>query len=118
MNSSFRAVVAEYKRPSTLTHAQRVTRLYRAALRTADSWACDRNLFIEEGRKIRQQFDDNKALDPASGCVAFDPFLELQQRERRRGRQKSRVLLEPVRRLAAAPAALCQTYLWKADATP
>ncbi len=69
MNSSFRAVIAEYKRPVTLTHAQRVTRLYRAALRTADSWACDRNLFIEEGRKIRQQFDDNKALDASSGCV-------------------------------------------------
>lgn len=69
MNTSFRAAVNEVRRTATetLTHKQRVTRLYRNALRTLDSWAADRELFHTEGQLIRDQFTAAKGLDPASG---------------------------------------------------
>ena len=46
-----------------LTHAQRVTRLYRASLRTLDSWACDREIFLTKGGEIRARFDAGKGAD-------------------------------------------------------
>jgi hypothetical protein len=65
---SFRVVQAFYRAPLALSHAQRVTRLYRAALRSLDSWACDREIFLARGEEIRARFTANKAADP--GCVA------------------------------------------------
>lgn len=52
---------------AALTHAQRVSRLYRASLRTLDSWACDKALWNEEATKLRAEFDANKAAN--AGCV-------------------------------------------------
>ena len=45
----------------SLSHAQRVTRLYRSSLRTLDSWACDREIFLTRGGEIRARFDAAKA---------------------------------------------------------
>lgn len=41
-------------------HAQRVTRLYRASLRTARDWVGDYDLWIEECIKIQARFHGNK----------------------------------------------------------
>lgn len=41
-------------------HAQRVTRLYRASLRTARDWVIDYDLWIEECIKIQARFKGNK----------------------------------------------------------
>ena len=64
---AFKVVQAFYRAPVTLSHAQRVTRLYRSALRTLDSWACDREIFLTQGEEIRARFTANKAAD--TGCV-------------------------------------------------
>ena len=67
---SFRVVSAFMRAPVTLTHKQRVTRLYRSSLRLLDSWAeGDRGTFLEGGAYIRGLFDANKNLDPEGGCV-------------------------------------------------
>ena len=69
MNKTFQEVAAAYRVVQTLSHAQQVTRIYRRALRTLDSWAIDRELFNEEATKIRAKFDANKALPATSGYV-------------------------------------------------
>ena len=60
---SFRIVQAFYRAPLNLSHQQRVTRLYRAALRTLDSWAMDREIFLQRGEEIRARFTTNKGAD-------------------------------------------------------
>jgi hypothetical protein len=72
MNKTFQEVAAAYRVVQTLSHAQQVTRMYRRALRTLDSWAIDRELFNEEATKIRAKFDANKALPATSGYVSED----------------------------------------------
>jgi hypothetical protein len=70
MNSTFTAVASAMRQKPVLSHAQRVTRLYRSALRVLDSWIMDRDLWCEEAAAIRQQFDANKHHPADSGCVA------------------------------------------------
>ena len=43
-----------------ITHAQRVTRLYRRALKNSLSWCIDRATWREEALKLRERFDANK----------------------------------------------------------
>lgn len=43
-----------------ITHAQRVTRLYRKALKNTLSWCIDRATWREEALRIRERFDANK----------------------------------------------------------
>lgn len=43
-----------------ITHAQRVTRLYRHALKNTLSWCIDRASWREEALRIRARFDANK----------------------------------------------------------
>mmetsp|Transcript_28674 Transcript_28674/g.67721 ORF Transcript_28674/g.67721 Transcript_28674/m.67721 type:complete len:157 (-) Transcript_28674:26-496(-) len=71
MNASFRGAVAQVQRASyeKLSHKQTVTRLYRRALKVADSWAIDRELFCRQGAEIRAQFDAFKHLSPEDGAV-------------------------------------------------
>ena len=66
---SFRAVSAFMRNAPALSHGQRVTRLYRAALRTLDSWVADRETFLVGGVHLRGLFNANKDLDPEGGCV-------------------------------------------------
>ena len=55
---SFREVAAASRMPrQELTHTQRVTRLYRNALRLQFSWAVQRSIYLEEAEKIRARFD-------------------------------------------------------------
>lgn len=61
----------------TLTHTQKVTRLYRSSLRLLDSWTVDRELFNEEATKVRAEFDANKNLPADSGYVhVFGQLLD------------------------------------------
>ena len=76
---SFRVVQAFYRAPVALTHAQRVTRLYRAALRTLDSWACDREIFLTRGEEIRARFNAHKTADPACVWLPRVVFLPIPQ---------------------------------------
>lgn len=69
MNKTFREVAAYYKQVVTLTHKQKVTRMYRRSLRMLDSWACDREIFLTRGEEIRKQFEENRHLDPNSGLT-------------------------------------------------
>ena len=43
-----------------LTHAQRVTRLYRRSLKHLLSWCIDRSLWRQEALKLRDRFDAAK----------------------------------------------------------
>ena len=46
-------------------HTKRVTRLYRSSLKNMLNWCVHRELWIEEGFKMRARFDANKDLkDP------------------------------------------------------
>ncbi len=73
LNSGFRTVVAAMKQTQVLTHTQKVTRLYRTALRLLDSWVIDRDLWNEEASKVRAQFDANKHFAPDAGYVPSSP---------------------------------------------
>mmetsp|Transcript_3362 Transcript_3362/g.5236 ORF Transcript_3362/g.5236 Transcript_3362/m.5236 type:complete len:159 (+) Transcript_3362:78-554(+) len=72
MNGSFKVAFDNYRmfQPS-LTHKQIVCRLYKDSLRLLESWAIDRNIFLDEAEKIRDRFDENANLDPASGRAKF-----------------------------------------------
>lgn len=77
MNKTYREVVSRFVgAQEPLSHKQTVTRLYKQSLKTLDNWVIDRRLWNEEACKIRAQFDDNRALDPESGCV-FAWFFSL-----------------------------------------
>ena len=65
MDASFRAAAAQYRQAAPkLTHAQRVCRIYRNALKTQNSWAVDRQVFIAEADKMRAEFDKHASLAP------------------------------------------------------
>lgn len=69
MSKSFREVAAYYRNVVNLTHSQRVTRLYRKSLRTLESWAVDREIFLRESERIRARFNAYKHADAAGGEV-------------------------------------------------
>ena len=50
---------------ATSAHALRVCRLYRSGLKNLMNWTVHRELWIEEGFKLRAQFDANKAVTNA-----------------------------------------------------
>ena len=63
MDASFRAAAAQYmQKAPTLTHSQRVVRLYRQGLKTQNSWCVDRAVFLEEADKMRARFDKHAHL--------------------------------------------------------
>jgi len=67
MDKSFREVVRSAQRGTgALTHAQRVTRMYRRSLRLSLDWAVERETFYIMAAEIRGKFDEAKALAPAS----------------------------------------------------
>ena len=49
----------------TLTHAQKVTRLYRKSLKHLLSWTIARDVWREQAIDLRDRFDDNKHVDLA-----------------------------------------------------
>ena len=67
MDKVFSEVAASFKAKLSLSHQQRVTRLYRRSLRELNSWVIDRELFCQESELIRAQFDANRLLDPHGG---------------------------------------------------
>ena len=77
LNPTFRTVVAAMKHVPVLSHTQRVTRLYRTALRLLDSWVIDRDLWNEEASKVRAQFEANRhhGVDSGYGRAACVPSL-------------------------------------------
>lgn len=50
-----------------ISHAQRVTRLYRASLRTSRDWLIDYELWIEDCIKIQARFRENKNVSLVEG---------------------------------------------------
>ena len=72
-----------------ITHAQRVTRLYRHALKNSLSWCIDRATWRAEALEIRARFDGNKHVqdrrlaqslvqqgeDELQGTLHPDPYL-------------------------------------------
>ena len=62
MNKAFREVSKQARNNNIgeLSHSQRVTRLYRQALRLTFSWCVDRQIFIEEAIKLRNRFNSVK----------------------------------------------------------
>lgn len=71
MNKAFREVTNFYRRAQfeELTHGQRVTRLYRNALRSLTDWRPKRHLWNTYAIQIRSEFDSNASLAPDSGYV-------------------------------------------------
>lgn len=71
MNRGMRPVFKELqefsKMPAEeLTHQQRVTRLYRGALRAHFNWAVKRQVFVQKAEELRREFDAKKHYSPAS----------------------------------------------------
>jgi NADH dehydrogenase (ubiquinone) 1 beta subcomplex subunit 9 len=52
-----------------ITHAQRVTRLYRASLRNSRDWVIDYDLWLIDAGKIQARFRANKDKSLAEGRV-------------------------------------------------
>ncbi|KAJ8609956.1 hypothetical protein CTAYLR_008087 [Chrysophaeum taylorii] len=72
MDAAFRIAASHYLQAMPkLTHSQKVCRLYRHFLKTANSWAVDRQIFIEHADEIRTAFDDNANIDPHSKKAAL-----------------------------------------------
>ncbi|CAM9777250.1 unnamed protein product [Choristocarpus tenellus] len=72
MNSSFRAASAQFlSKPQAITHKQEVCRLYRNALKLLDSWAIDRDVFIEEATIVRARFDEGSKCTPESARAKY-----------------------------------------------
>lgn len=70
LNASFRAVAATFARPAPkLTHSQQVCRLYRESLKQLQSWAIDRDVWLDEASAVRDQFDANAHFKVDSGRV-------------------------------------------------
>ncbi len=69
MNKTFRELAAYYARSQyeTLTHQQKVARLYRKSLRSLTDWKPKRYQWNAVACEIRAEFDANRAADPA--CV-------------------------------------------------
>ncbi len=67
MNKTFRELAAYYARSQyeTLTHQQKVARLYRRALRSLTDWKPKRYQWNAVACEIRAEFDSNRAADPA-----------------------------------------------------
>lgn len=61
-----------------LTHAQRVTRLYRNTLKHLLSWIIDRDEWRSEAMKLRAAFDANKNLKDVGHAATL---LEYGERE-------------------------------------
>jgi NADH dehydrogenase (ubiquinone) 1 beta subcomplex subunit 9 len=68
-----------------LTHQQRVTRLYRHALRTARDWYVDLDLWLERSREIQAEFRRHKNVGPREAQIllnrGLDRLLELRHPE-------------------------------------
>ena len=54
-----------------ITHAQRVTRLYRHVLKNSLSWRIDRTIWREEALEIRARFDANKLVQDRRLALAL-----------------------------------------------
>ena len=50
-----------------LSHAQKVTRLYRKALKNTLSWTVMREVWRAQACELRARFDANKHVDPVEG---------------------------------------------------
>ena len=68
--SVIQEVARGYRLAISLTHRQRVVRLYRRSLRLAESWTADRELYLQESARLRRRFDDNAKLDASTGSAA------------------------------------------------
>ena len=70
MNKAFREVVKQTQaKAQDVTHKQKVTRLYKASLKLAFSWAADRDIFLDEAETLRERFDNLSHL-PSEGAIA------------------------------------------------
>ena len=56
---------------SELSHAQRVTRLYRRSLKHLLSWAIDRSVWRHEAVNLRARFDANKHVKDMKRATAL-----------------------------------------------
>eukprot|EP00937_MAST-01D_sp_MAST-1D-sp2_P001345 g1345.t1 len=67
MDKAFQHAAQVFRQQApNLTHTQAVQRLYRKGLKTLGSWAVDRQVFLEEAAKMRDEFEANRNVDPAS----------------------------------------------------
>lgn len=55
-----------------LTHAQKVTRLYRRALKHMLSWTVQREMWRKEACALRATFDGNKHVDIVQGMKLLE----------------------------------------------
>jgi NADH dehydrogenase (ubiquinone) 1 beta subcomplex subunit 9 len=63
-----------------LTHAQKVTRLYRKSLKNLLSWTIIRQVWREEAVELRAVFDEHKHVDMAEATKLLQKGEELYQR--------------------------------------
>jgi NADH dehydrogenase (ubiquinone) 1 beta subcomplex subunit 9 len=79
MDKAFKAAAQHYisEKPA-LTHSQEVCRLYRISLRMLQSWAINRDVFNEEGVKLRDEFKKNMDVPLKQGKVLLAKGQEQQ----------------------------------------
>lgn len=59
-----------------IPHATRVTRLYRASLRTSRDWLIDREVWLVDAARIQAAFHSQKGVGVAAGRVLADRAAE------------------------------------------
>ncbi|CAN8071042.1 unnamed protein product [Agarophyton chilense] len=59
-----------------ISHVQRVTRLYRASLRTSRDWTIDYDMWVKECEQIQQRFRANKLKSVLEGQVLVEKGME------------------------------------------
>jgi len=57
---------------TNLTHAQRVTRLYRRSLKHLLSWCVDREYWRQEALQLRDRFDVNRDVSIKQGTLLLE----------------------------------------------
>lgn len=65
-----------------LTHAQKVTRLYRNLLKNMLSWTIYRRVWREEALELRAQFDANKHVDMGTALRLLKEGEEMYERHK------------------------------------
>lgn len=65
-----------------LTHAQKVTRLYRKSLKNMLSWTAVRQVWREDAVELRAIFDENKHVDMAEANRLLEKGEKIYERHK------------------------------------
>ena len=80
--SKFKKRGGEMSTSQALTHAQKVTRLYRKSLKNMLSWTIVRQVWREDAVELRAIFDENKHVDVAEATRLLEKGEKIYERHK------------------------------------